>query len=342
MFGNLRITQGNTDEGVRYVEQALAVYQQAGFRQETSRALTLLARANRQKGDYDAALRAFHQLLDLAEQVDDPMQKALSHEGIGIVLVRQEKYSEALDNFRQNYTISKSLNNQQALGNSLLNQGNALWPLGSYAEARAKLDEAFSITSQSSGDKSLLADIHLVNAEMALSQRHFPEVKTNVAQILDLAGKQPTPNIIEAKRVLGLAQVFSGAKSEGKLMCEEAVNLATLANDPWLLSQARLALAEALLESDDVKGASTNALQAQESFARSGQQASEWRAWLIAARASRRAGDEAKAGEYAARAADTLANLQQKWGADSYNGYLTRTDVQLYQKQLREEFPVSK
>lgn len=342
MFGSLRITQGNTDEGVHYVEQALAVYQQAGFRQETSRALTLLARANRQKGDYDAALRAFHQLLEIAEQVDDPMQKALSHEGIGIVLVRQEKYTAALDNFRQNYAISKSLNNQQALGNSLLNQGNALWPLGGYVEARAKLDEALSLTNQSGGDKSLLADIHLVNAEMALSERHFPEVKANAAQVLALAGKQPTPTTIEAKRVLGLAQVFSGAKSEGKATCEEAVNLAMRANDPWLLSKARLALAEALLESDDAKGALTNALQVQESFARSGQQASEWRAWLIAARASRRTGDVAKAGEYATRAADALANLEQTWGAESYNSYLTRTDVQLYQKQLREEFPVGK
>lgn len=340
MFGNLRITQGRTEDGVVYVEQALAFYQQAGFRQENSRALTLLARANRQKGDYEAALKAFHQLLELADQVDDPMQKALSLEGIGIVLIRQENYKEALDNFQQNYAISKSLNNQQALINSLLNQGNALWPLGGYVEARAKLDAALAINNQSGGDKSLLADINLVNAEMALSQRHFPEVKTSVTEVLALAGKQPTPAIIDAKRVLGLAQVFSGAKGEGKLTCEEAVNLAAHANDPWLLSKARLALAEALFENGDARGAMTSALQAQESFAGSGQQASEWRAWLIAARASRRAGDEAKAGEYAAHAADALQNLQRKWGAESYNSYLTRTDVQLYQKQLREEFSV--
>jgi tetratricopeptide (TPR) repeat protein len=340
MFGNLRITQGNTDEGVRYVEQALDVYRQAGFRQETSRALTLLARANRQKGDYEAALRAFRQLLELAGQVDDPMQRALSHEGIGIVLARQEKYSEALDHFRENYAINKGLDNQPAIANSLSNLGNVLWQLGDYREARAKLDEAFSMASQRDGDNGLLAEIRLANADMALSERRFPEAKAQALQALSLAGTKSTPAVIEAKRVLGLAQASNNARREGRQACEEALKIATQVGDPWLLSRARMALAEALLADNDAGGALANALQAQESFARSGQLASEWRAWLAAAQASQRAGDKAKAGEYAARAAGVLAALQQKWGTDSYNSYFTRTDVQFFQKQLREEFAV--
>jgi tetratricopeptide (TPR) repeat protein/tRNA A-37 threonylcarbamoyl transferase component Bud32 len=341
MFGNLRIAQGNTDQGVGYVEQALAFYQQAGFRRETSRALTLLARANRQKGDYEAALGAFQQLLELAEQIDDPTQKALSQEGIGSVLVRQEKYTEALTHFQQGYAINKELNNQRATGNSLSDLGNVLWQLGRYPEARAKLDEASAIANQPGGDKSLLADIQLANAEMALSERRFPEAKTQAEQALASAGTQPTPTAIEIKRVLGLSQVFSNAKHEGRLLCEEAVKMATQAGDPWLLSRTRLALSAALLEDNDAPDALTNALQAQESFARAGQQDSEWRAWLLAARASRRAGDELKAREYAAHAADSLANLQQKWGDDSYNSYLARPDVQFFRKQLTGEFAMS-
>ena len=117
--------------------------------------------------------------------------------------------------------------------------------------------------------------------------------------------------------------------------------MATQAGDPWLLSRARLALSAALLEDNDAPDALTNALQAQESFARAGQQDSEWRAWLLAARASRRTGDELKAREYAAHAADSLANLQQKWGDDNYNSYLARPDVQFFRKQLTGEFAMS-
>ena len=342
MFGNLRITQGNTDEGVRYVEQALAVYQQAGFRQETSRALTLLARAHRQKGDYEAALKDFRQLLELAEQIDDPTQKALSHEGIGTVLMRQEKFSEALEHFRQNYAINQGLNNQQATGNSLSNLGNALWQLGNYQEARTKLDEAFAIASLPGGDKALQAEIHLVYADMALSERRLPEAKARATEALTLAGTKPAPVAVEARRVLGLAQTLSGAKREGRQSCEEALKMAAVVGDPWLLARAQLGLAEALFGDNDAEGALSNALRAQESFARSTGQASEWRAWAWAAQASQRAGDVAKANDYAARAQLTLSNLEQKWGADAFKGYLSRADVQFYQKQLVADFPVGK
>lgn len=340
MFGNLQIKQGKTDQGVGNVEQALAFYQQAGFRKETSRALTLLARANRQKGDYDAALRAFQQQLGLSEQLDDPSQKALSQEGIGTVLTLQERYSEALDYFQQSYAINKGLNTQQAISYSLLNLSDVLWQLGRYQEARVKLDEVSAIAGQPGGDKSLMTDIRVTNAEIALSERRFPEAKAQAEQAL-AAADAPSPNAIELKRVLGLSQVFSNAKHEGRLSCEEVVKMAAQTGDPWLLSRARLALSAALLEDNDAQGALTNALQAQESFARAGQQDSEWRALLLAARASRRTGDELKAREYAARAVESLASLQQKWGDDNYNSYLARPDVQFFRKQLTGEFAMS-
>lgn len=117
--------------------------------------------------------------------------------------------------------------------------------------------------------------------------------------------------------------------------------MATQTGDPWLISRAQLALASALVEDNEAQGALTNALAAQESFARAGQHDSEWRAWLVAARASRRAGDEAKAREYAANAADSLTRLQQKWGGDIYSNYIARPDVQFLRKQLIGEFAMS-
>ena len=109
--------------------------------------------------------------------------------------------------------------------------------------------------------------------------------------------------------------------------------MAMRSGDPWLISKTQLALAEATLESNDAPGALTIALEAQAVFARLGQTDSEWRAWLVAARASRRAGDPTKATEYARRAADSLATLKQRWGTQAYEGYLNRPDVQ-YSHQL--------
>jgi hypothetical protein len=81
----------------------------------------------------------------------------------------------------------------------------------------------------------------------------------------------------------------------------------------------------------------TRTLEVVDSFARSGQQASEWRAWLIAARASRNLHDAEHARAYAEKASAALSTLEQKWGADVYNSYLARPDVEYYRKQLNEE-----
>jgi len=77
-------------------------------------------------------------------------------------------------------------------------------------------------------------------------------------------------------------------------------------------------------------------LDAQKIVGQSGQKDSEWRALLIAARASDIAGDKSAARDYAARAEAACNALQQIWGFDSYQSYLRRPDIQSYRKQLTQ------
>ena len=91
-----------------------------------------------------------------------------------------------------------------------------------------------------------------------------------------------------------------------------------------------------MLLSKDGSAALQTALEAQKIFGQSGQKDSEWRALLIAARASDLAGDKSSALDYAARAETACNALQQIWGDDSYGSYLRRPDIQMYRKQLSQ------
>lgn len=342
MLGSLRLQQGNADEALAYVEQALPFYQQGGYRVEVARALIMLGRVNRLKGAYDAALEAYRQQLKLAEEVNDQHQKALSFEGIGTVLAYLEQYPEALSYFEQKYAISKSLGSQMDAGYGLIERCGVLWEMGRYEEARPLLDEAFTLANRPGGEiKALLATINLNAAEIALSQQLYTQAREKSQQAFELTDTR-NETAIEARRVLGLALAFSGATSEGRQACEEALEMATASKNPWLISRAQLALSETMLLANDSQGALRNALAAQGSFERSGQQASEWRAWLAAARASRRLNDEVKVREYVSRAAQTLSGLEKKWGAEVYSRYLTRADVQNLRKQLNEDVALSR
>src|SRR5262249_22723659 len=152
-------------------------------------------------------------------------------------------------------------------------------------------------------------------------------------QALESGAKQSREITIQAKYTLGLVQARSGEAQAGNRLCEEAIALAMGRTNPRLLSHALLSLAEARLGLRDAPGALKHALQAEERFARWGQQESEWRAWLVAARASKMARDDRAAHEYAGRASAALSTLRPKWDTETYKSYSARPDISAASRQ---------
>jgi len=331
------LRQNNADEAVRYLEPALAFYQQGGYRSEASSCLLLLARANRQKGDYDAALNSSAQILQLGQQSNDQSQIALAHSEMANVLMRQEKYSEALDHFGKAFELYNSQGIQRSIGYNLQARGEALAQLGRYAEAQTLLDQAAVIADKPGAEiKPLSVAIMLVNAKSALSAGSFPEAKTRAEKVREAAGTEFKEDATGAQIVIGLAESYTGAAAAGKQTLTTAVEMAKQLNDPAKLASAQLALAIASLLAGDSRAAASNALQAEEVFARLGQPASDWQALLIAAQASQNSGDKTKGHEYAMRATETFSKLEQRWGGEAYKTYLSRPDVQRFRKQLEQ------
>jgi hypothetical protein len=138
--------------------------------------------------------------------------------------------------------------------------------------------------------------------------------------------KQDQEVTIQAKCALGLATALSGSSRAGREMCEQAVEAARLALSPRLLSSSLLSLADSLLVANDPGRALATALEAKEIFERYGQQDSLWRAWLIAARASKLAGNGSSV-EYAKRAMDSLSAFELALGQEASEKYSKRPDV---------------
>lgn len=339
-LGSLLVQQGNWTKALSYLEPALAFYRQGNYRRETSQALLLLGYANQQQGNNDAALESFNEQLKLAEQVNDTAQVAHAHASIGLLLAHQERFTEALTHFDESYKLNKSLGLEPKAGYDLVNRGGLLWQLGHYAEARDALTQASDIANRTGGiDKQLLAWVHLFRAQMALSESRYSEAVAESRKASALGGVQEKDFSVLVSFTYGLAEVLSGTSRAGLEKCQKAFDTATSAGAPRLISNAQLALAEAMLANGDAANALMSALQAQQAFARLGSRHSEWRAWLIAAQASRQQQDEAKVDEYATRAAGLLTALEKAFGASEYSSYLSRPDVQRYRKQLDELLP---
>ena len=332
-LGGLYIQQLRTDEGLALIQQSLVFFKQANYRRDVSICYRQIARGNRRKGDYETALQALDENLQLAKTSGQPAI-ALSYGEIGAVLSDQERYPEALEQYDKAYEINKALGNRLNLAYNQANRGDILWRMGRYPEAQQALSEAQAMANQpESGYKQLVPEIERVYAQMALSERKFPEAKKRAEQALELAGTQYRNVTIEAKSTLGLAKALTGSASEGKTLCQDSVTLVTYAGDAALLSRAMLTLAEVLLANGDYQAALDQATQAQERFAKSGQQESEWRAWVIAALAGEHLADQSATPGRRQHAKEIIVLLQRKWGT-SFNQYVARPDVQVYYKQL--------
>ncbi|HEX8493867.1 MAG TPA: tetratricopeptide repeat protein [Pyrinomonadaceae bacterium] len=330
----LYIQQLRTDEGLAYAQEALAFFKEGGYQSNASVCLTLIGRAHRRRGDYEAALRVFQQNLEMAQKSDYQPQIAFTYGEIAMVLTEQERYTEALSRYEQSFNINKSLNDRLGVMYNSMNRGNVQWRLGLYTDARASLAQAYDLAQQPGGSyKPVLAEVRLRNAEIALSEGDFQEAKLESEQALTLAGKEYEWAFVQAKLTLGLAQARSGDPRAGKATCEEAVEMAKRGGDYALLSKALLALAEVLLEDNEAQRASDTALEAKGRFAGAGQQESEWRAWVVVARAHRRQGNEGAAQSDLAQATAVLSQLREKWGAEIFTSYLNRPDIQFFRKQ---------
>ena len=336
-MAGLRQQQNRPDEAVQYLQPALAFYQQGGYRSEAFSCLALLARVNLQKGDYAAADKSQEELLRLAQELNDQSLIALAHAGSGSLLLREEKFTEALDHLNQAFSIYSSQGIQRSMGYNLESRAEILGRLGRFDEAKALLDQASAIANKPGGElKRLSVECQLGFARIALMRDDFANAKTTAEKAFEAAGTEFKDTAIGAKTLMGLAESYGGGKAAGKQTASAAFDLARQLNDPAQLASAQLALAAAMLLADDSRAAVSNALQAEEVFAKLGQLESDWQALLIVAQANQNLGDKARAREYAMRAKDRFSKLEQRWGSENYKSYLSRPDIQRLRKQLEQ------
>jgi serine/threonine protein kinase/lipopolysaccharide biosynthesis regulator YciM len=334
-LGRLAYQKNDNDTAIAEIQPALNFYRSANYFRETSIALTLLGRAFQDKGDDETAMKLFSEQSELVKRAGDSLGIADSHMNLAQLLgLNEEKYTEALAHLDEKLALDEARHSKRGMASDQMNRANYLWQLGRYDEARAALDAAFELANDKEAQlKTVLAWVHLIRARIALSQAQYADAKKEA----QLASDYKFPDVtLQANYTSGLAQARSGSAQEGRKLCDEAFDAAQTLKSRPLTSSAQLALAEAMLLQKDSAASLDNALQVEKVFAQSGQQDSEWRALLLAARASDLAGNKSAARDYAARAEQTSNALQEKWGAEAYQNYLKRPDIQMYQKQLAD------
>lgn len=324
-LGGLYIQTLRIDDGLRMALQALTFFQEENYPRLAGTCLSHIGRAQRRKGDYAAAQQAFNQKLDLARQSKSQPAIADSYVELGSLLLDQERFPEALEQYSKAIELYGSTNDfLVAFCNA--NRAHILMRLGRYEEAKRVLDQLFDLTKSKGTFLALVPELHLIQAQMSLSRGELPQTSASASEVIK-AGGPKSDATIQAQYILAAVKRGSG---EAQKLCSQSIEAASNAGDFGLHSRALLACAEVALTGNDPKSALLLATQAQERFARGSQLESEWRAWAIASRASKNLGDTNTAQEQMRKAEAARSRLEQLWGADVFKQYAARPDIQVY------------
>jgi serine/threonine protein kinase/Flp pilus assembly protein TadD len=333
-LGGVYISTLRVDQGLEAVKQAMNFFQQENYPVHVSFCLTQLIRGYRRKGDYDTAMQIANQKLELGNKIASQQEIANAYSEMGTVLVDREDLPAAQTKFDDAFRMyTNEVKIPLRLAFNKANRGNVLWRLGHYDQAESVLDDLWKTISENKGDHlTLVPTVLFYRAQIKLSQRNVAEAITLANEALAAAGTQISDVSIETRSVLGLAKAMSGNGPEGLKLCDEALKIASTKGDFSLQSRALLYKAEAALLTNDAKSALDIATEAQKRFAQGQQHESEWRAWLIASRASEKLGNKSAAQEQLGNAMNIRARLEQQWGSETFKQYSSRPDIQaLYQ-----------
>ncbi len=329
-LGSLLIQRGRLDEGIRIVEPAFKFFESARYRNEELRALLILARAKRLKMDYGGAKISYDALLPLARKSGDDQIVALVHSEISQLFIFQERYPQATEHIDESYRTYQKLGMKLRLPYSLMRRARVSWQLGDYQPARAAIKEAWSHAGQS----DVIHELQVLESEVLLSQGNSKEAELKSTAFLN-GIKLTYPELqITARRIQGQSMALNGSVRRARQLCLESVKEARNLTDQRLLADSLLALSQIDALNANWAESVSGATEARELYSRQERPESEWRAWLILARARQAIGTPLEAKQSALAASEKLKYLLQQWGDTSYNRYRTRPDIRLQLAQL--------
>ncbi len=321
-LASIRYQQGGKwSEEIKLAKEALEYFKDFGFLDTAATASILIVGGEAGKGDLAQARKDGVELLRLAESAHSNLLIEYAENMVGSVSLEQEDYPEALNHFERALKVSRLLHDDEA--DQAIGCAAALWRLGRYSDAEAALNEIPDGVRKRT-DISLNIDDTV--APMKLSQGKYREAIAISNKVLLNPTGISVAQIADFRQVRALAE---GQLRQNRLAQSDADQLLKLGkdnSDDSIIAQAELVNAELLLAENQPRKVLPLLGAATQYFSKGGMKESEWRSYVLQAKAAKALGDTANSSENSAKALDILKNLEHSWGSLNFAQYASRPD----------------
>lgn len=249
--GQAALSLGEPAAALQKVEEAAAIFRQAGDRTGLARAATVRAIVLESQGDSRDAEAAYREALKIYQEIGNQFGVAGAINNLGIFSFRQGRLPEAKQRFEQALAAFRATGRKAATANALTNLGAIADLEGDQATFRARLEEALAVYREI-GDQGSEARTHLNLSRVHYTRGDLAAMDRSTREALRLyraLGDQ-------ANTALALQNQAAAALQRGDLAAaekafQEARSLQQSLGEKANLADTMLSLAEVALERKD-------------------------------------------------------------------------------------------
>jgi eukaryotic-like serine/threonine-protein kinase len=177
---------GQYDNARQFNRSALQQLEDDGRRTDRIMALETRGYLDSVRGDWDAALRAFLESLELSREINLVNGEAVARGGIGMVAMEQGRFGAAKDALEQALAIMVTANDLRGQAIYQLRLADLELRSGRYREGQDRLDEITELI-ETSDDRVIRTQWHLLQGRSQLHNDRQDLARSHYKQALDLA-----------------------------------------------------------------------------------------------------------------------------------------------------------
>jgi adenylate cyclase len=180
--------QGRYDDALVAGERGVRIAESAGSRQLVAEGYKHLGTASVLKGDHASGVDLYRRALAIYESLDDPQGLMNVRNNLGIVLRRQSRWDEALEEQRRALTLARRIGDLWGVGMTQANLAETLRNRRDYAGAISASEEALQSWSQV-GNAVGVATVHMNLGILHFEADQLDEARTSLRRALAEWGK---------------------------------------------------------------------------------------------------------------------------------------------------------
>lgn len=316
------------DKALDYINQCQNFFEKGNYKKDMLDLLSIKGRAITFKGKFDEALEIYRDLFKRSDEIGDQFQKARSLKGIGTILAKQDKLSDALEPLYDSYSLYNSINKTFEASYSLLSYTDVLLELGRVKESENMLNQLEGLSQKY---KQLVSDKKFLTAKAFLIKGKYEE-SIKIAE--ELIKEYDFAQTFQTRIVVASAYNKIGQKQRAKKIIQEVISSENMGDDESNTALAYLTQAEIALANDNNKALESGS-KAQDMLNKLGKSSLEWQAWVLIGLAHKKLNNLESTREAFANAEVIYSTLSQKWSAEDFKSYSERTDISYFHQLLQ-------